>query len=119
MKIHWEVSMRLDALHAHWVPQSIGVLQSGFDVVDFDDSLVDGVSHDAIPNVDVTCVPAAELVIGRLDGPFVTFVCRDFEVHGRDNECLHLLEEAELVDYFSKRNVSRLGRSSCCHSLCL
>lgn len=74
--------MHPEAPHVHWICKSIGVLQSGFDIFDLNNLLVQGISHDVMLHIDVTRMPAAEPVIEYLDGFFIIFVKGDFAIHG-------------------------------------
>lgn len=72
--------MRLEALFVDWFCQGIGVLQSGCDIVDLDDPLVEGVSRDVMLKVDMTRAPAAEPAHAHLDDSFMSFVSCDFVI---------------------------------------
>lgn len=94
------------------------MLLSRFDVVDLYNSLVLGVSHDVMIDVDVPRTPAAELIGSHFDSPPDVSVDHDFVIHGRHHKCVHLPQLVELVDNLVKRDLFRLGRTSSHHPLC-
>lgn len=83
MVVQQQVPMRFKIRDVQNFSEGISLLLPRLDVVDLDDSLVNGAPHCVKLGVDVSRTPGPEPVGGHLDSPLVVVVNRDFVIHGR------------------------------------